>query len=244
MRRLTQLAEEYLTRKTKELGEILDADRRQKELQRVKMYLADNNVYGVDLNPVAVELGKISVWLNTLVPGGFVPWFGDQFKCGNSLVGAWRRVYANEPTHASRKWWEAGSQRIYHFPKDALRIRSTIFFWEMQGWCSIEDKVVKKLTGDQIKQLAAWRTAFTKPHHEGEIHQLQYFSKLIDELWNEHVRDLHQLESQTTDPFPSVYPNTERSSGNLRRSSTRSEREQFIRRLCIPKTGTRVPISD
>ena len=55
---VNQLAEEYLTKKTKELGEVLDADRRQKELQRVKMYLADNNVYGVDLNPVAVELGR------------------------------------------------------------------------------------------------------------------------------------------------------------------------------------------
>ena len=34
-----------------------------------------------------------------------MPWFGNQLKCGNSLVGAWRRVY---PAAALRKrsWWK------------------------------------------------------------------------------------------------------------------------------------------
>ena len=39
------------------------------EKQKVKMLLADNNVYGVDLNPVAVELAEVSLWLGTLVAG-------------------------------------------------------------------------------------------------------------------------------------------------------------------------------
>ena len=35
------------------------------------MYIADRNVYGIDLNPVAVELAEVSLWLNTIYEGGF-----------------------------------------------------------------------------------------------------------------------------------------------------------------------------
>ena len=30
------------------------------------MVLADRNVFGVDLNPVAVELAEVSLWLNAI----------------------------------------------------------------------------------------------------------------------------------------------------------------------------------
>ena len=36
-------------------------DKRFEELQKVKMYIADRNVYGVDLNPIAVELAEVSL---------------------------------------------------------------------------------------------------------------------------------------------------------------------------------------
>ena len=221
---ISQLAEAYLTKKTQELGEVLDIDRRLEELQRVKMYLADNNVYGVDLNPVAVELGKVSIWLNTLVSGGFVPWFGDQFKCGNSLIGAWSRVYTKRQLMRG-KWWE-------DVPKDVSlsedRPENSIYHFLLgdTGMAQYKDKVVKQLAGDQIKHIAAWRKSFTKPHNEGEIRQLLYFSSLIDKLWDKHVRDLLQLESRTTDYFP-VYPDTEDGSNKLPVSSTRNKERMY-----------------
>ncbi len=46
---INQLAEEYLQRKQKELGQLIPHDDYTREKQRVKMYLADNNVFGVDL---------------------------------------------------------------------------------------------------------------------------------------------------------------------------------------------------
>jgi hypothetical protein len=50
-------------------------------------------VFGVDLNPVAVELAEVSLWLNAIFKGSHVPWFGMQLQNGNSLVGcAPRRV--------------------------------------------------------------------------------------------------------------------------------------------------------
>ncbi|MBT3222464.1 MAG: class I SAM-dependent DNA methyltransferase, partial [Proteobacteria bacterium] len=96
------LAEAYLQAKQKELGERIPHDRYGYEKQRVKMFLADNNVFGVDLNPVAVELAEVSLWLNTIHEGGFVPWFGGQTVCGNSLIGARRQVFSKKQVSAGR----------------------------------------------------------------------------------------------------------------------------------------------
>ena len=50
-----------MARKQKELGESIPQERYLEELQKVKMYIADRNVYGIDLNPVAVELADVAV---------------------------------------------------------------------------------------------------------------------------------------------------------------------------------------
>jgi len=91
---INQLAEAYLQRKQKETGLTIPTDEYTQELQKVKMFIADNNVFGVDLNPTAIELAEISLWLNTIYQGAFVPWFGLQLANGNSLIGARRQTYA------------------------------------------------------------------------------------------------------------------------------------------------------
>jgi len=63
---INQLSEAYLQKKQLESGERIPHDRYILERQKVKMHLADNNVFGVDLNPTAVELAEISLWLNAL----------------------------------------------------------------------------------------------------------------------------------------------------------------------------------
>lgn len=79
-----QLGAEYLKRRQEELGEVIDADQYQVELQKVKAYLALHQVYGVDLNATAVELAEISLWLDTMVAGLQAPWFGLHLRRGNS----------------------------------------------------------------------------------------------------------------------------------------------------------------
>jgi hypothetical protein len=45
-------------------------------------------VYGVDLNPMAVELAKVSLWLEALEPGKPLDFLDAHIKCGNALIGA------------------------------------------------------------------------------------------------------------------------------------------------------------
>jgi Eco57I restriction-modification methylase len=45
-------------------------------------------LYGVDMNPMAVELCKVSLWLEALTPGRPLSFLGHHIQCGNSLLGA------------------------------------------------------------------------------------------------------------------------------------------------------------
>jgi len=44
-------------------------------------------IYGVDLNPMAVELCKVNLWLESLEPGKPLSFLDAHIKCGNSLIG-------------------------------------------------------------------------------------------------------------------------------------------------------------
>lgn len=44
-------------------------------------------IYGVDINPMAVELCKVSLWLDALEPGRPLSFLEHRIQCGNSLLG-------------------------------------------------------------------------------------------------------------------------------------------------------------
>ena len=205
---INQLAEAYIDLRQKELGEMIPAERRQQELQKVKMYIADNNVYGIDLNPVAVELAEVSLWLNTIYEGGFVPWFGTQLVNGNSLIGARRQCYRKEHLVATSKglrWFENAPERVGFSRKDKNgreinpRGRNQIYHFLLgdPGMCSYSDKVIKSLEPENIKAMAAWNKLFSKPYSEDEFKTLQELSKLVDAHWKRQIIARRTLEEQT-----------------------------------------------
>jgi type II restriction/modification system DNA methylase subunit YeeA len=110
---INQIADAYLERKQSELGRRIPEKELDAVRQRVKAYLADNQVFGVDRNPVAVELAEISLWLNTIYKGHTIPWFGNQLAVGNSLIGARCQVFRREQlTERGRPWLEATPERV------------------------------------------------------------------------------------------------------------------------------------
>jgi len=52
-------------------------------------------VYGVDLNPMAVELCKISLWMEALEPGKPLTFLDHHIQCGNSLLGCSPSLLSN-----------------------------------------------------------------------------------------------------------------------------------------------------
>jgi hypothetical protein len=45
-------------------------------------------IYGVDVNPMAVELCKVALWMESLEPGKPLSFLEHHIQCGNSLLGA------------------------------------------------------------------------------------------------------------------------------------------------------------
>lgn len=54
-------------------------------------------IYGVDKNPMAVELAKVALWLHTVAKGKPLSFLDHHIRCGNSLVGANIANLANLP---------------------------------------------------------------------------------------------------------------------------------------------------
>jgi len=169
---------------------------------RTKPPWADNNVFGVDLNSVAVELAEVSLWLNTIYAGAFVPWFGGQLVCGNSLIGARRQVFPAASLKRAKRsdslWLDLVPERV---PPGEKRPAATVYHFLLpdKSMADYRDKVVKKMAAAEIKAISAWHRDFTRPFSTGEISQLQKLSAAVDKLWKSHREMQRDIERRTTD---------------------------------------------
>lgn len=218
---VNQLSEKYLELKQQELKERIPHERYAYELQKVRMYIADRNVFGVDLNPVAVELAEVSLWLNAIygeptedadgnpIPPrpARVPWFGYQLFNGNSLIGARREVWPAQRLvkNANPKWYDEAPRRLapQTTQSHGQREKNEVFHFLLPdpGMANYTDKVAKTLYPADFERLKAWRKEWIKPLEHHEIARLQQLSEKIDALWREHVDALIRDRAATEDPL-------------------------------------------
>ena len=81
---------------------------------QLKRHIVERCLYGVDLDPLAVELGRMALWVETMdrdLPFGFLD---HKLKVGNSLVGAWFNTYRDYPALA---WEREGGDKDYQKDK-------------------------------------------------------------------------------------------------------------------------------
>lgn len=79
-------------------GEILDAPNTNEPLPLdaetrtviARRLIVERCLYGVDLNPLAVELAKLSIWLVTMAKGRPFGFLDHNLRCGDSLLGIHR----------------------------------------------------------------------------------------------------------------------------------------------------------
>ena len=188
---VSQLAEAYLERKQKKTGVSIPHEQRQQELQKVKMLIADRNVYGIDLNPTAVELAEVSLWLNTIYQGGYVPWFRTQIVNGNSLIGARRQCYTLSQAQAEGPgaWYNSAPERVAPGMNRSLRKQQGYhFLLGDPGMCAYTDKVIKGLEPEKIAAIKKWNKNFTKPLTDSEADDVLRLCNQIDALWDAHTQ--------------------------------------------------------
>ncbi|MDD2055073.1 class I SAM-dependent DNA methyltransferase [Pseudomonas putida] len=203
---VSQLAEAYLQAKQKELGRTIPHEQYTEEKQRVKMYIADSNVFGVDLNPIAVELAEVSLWLNAIFKGSHVPWFGLQLYNGNSLVGARRELFSTAQLSPGKgenglpeRDWRAAAPRALPLTQTLTATDVFHFLLPAEGMGMVSDKVVKELEPAAFEQFKQWRKAFTAPLSRDEIKRVQALSAATEQLWQQHAQELARVRAATCD---------------------------------------------
>ncbi|WP_299068518.1 class I SAM-dependent DNA methyltransferase [Accumulibacter sp.] len=218
---IDQLAEAYLQRKQQELGQTIDHDRYTHEKQRVKMYIADTNVFGVDLNPIAAQLAEVSLWLNAIFEGAHVPWFGLQLFNGNSLVGCRRDAFSTaqltpgrgESGNAELDWRAAVPQRIALGGSEGAAFTNH-HIWHFllpdPGMAGCSDKVVKALEPEHFERMKQWRKTFNNPLTRDEVERARRLSQAVEALWQQHAAELARVRALTSDElhvWPDPTPN-------------------------------------
>jgi hypothetical protein len=86
--------------------EVLPEDDRDQAEDRVEAIVrravVEHCVYGVDLDPLAVELARVSLWVETLDRRLPFTFLDHKLRCGDALVGTWLDRFRDYPLLA---WW-------------------------------------------------------------------------------------------------------------------------------------------
>lgn len=221
---INQLAEAYLNYRQDEINRKVPPDHYKEELQKVKAFIATNNTYGVDLNPTAIELGKLSLWLNVIHHEMETPFFSNRLAIGNAVVGAWLNVYKekeiseeyeiindangkNKKLLVKKEWWNQAPKQLKFRPSnDYDRIRHGRKQDEIYHFLLFDKNMVPS-TGigllregneTSVKRITESRKNWCKPLSKTEIEQLKRICDKIDELLIEYYRFQKTISIQTS----------------------------------------------
>ena len=151
-----------------------------------------------------MELAEVSLWLNTIYQGGYVPWFRTQIVNGNSLIGARRQCYTLSQAQASGPdaWYNSAPERIAPGMNRSLRKQQVYhFLLGDPGMCAYNDKVIKSLEPEKIAAIKKWNKEFIKPLADGEADYVLRLCNQIDTLWDAHTQLRAEIKDKTTDPL-------------------------------------------
>jgi hypothetical protein len=210
-----QLAARYLELKQKQTGQNIEPALYGDELRRVKHYITTRNVYGVDLNSTAVELGALSLWLGSIhrllqtkgensgkdiFKPGATPWFGLRLRAGNSLIGARRAVWTAEQLRKGQHYdnndevprllkpgEQRGKDEVYHF---------LVFDKEMIP--VHKDKLMRSFWPERCGKAKEWLKNQVKPKwSDTEIAEALAVCNLIDRHWQRYAADRARALDET-----------------------------------------------
>ena len=213
---INQLAEAYLLHQQRQQREAgltnwrIAPDQYRNELQKVKAFIATHNVYGVDLNPTAVELGKLSLWLNVIHKDMETPFFANRICVGNAVIGAWLKVYSKNEFYGiserygaklkPNKWWEKAPHKVKFFANRVNRSVNDVYHFllpdaNMLGVRSIKEQ--KKVHSAEENHMAAILKDWTAPISSYDFQTLQRLSAKIDILLKDYFTDQISIEKYT-----------------------------------------------
>ncbi|HBV15807.1 Eco57I restriction-modification methylase domain-containing protein [Chryseobacterium carnipullorum] len=244
---INQLAQAYLTYRQQELKQQVDPNKYQEEIQKIKAYIALNNVYGVDLNPTAIELGKLSLWLNVIHKDMQTPFFGYRLGVGNAVVGSWLKVFKHKDfsfeaigktgnRFEKKEWWLQAPKHLKFGKEKIIRKDDEIYHFLLPdaGMASSGNiKLLKDAFPEKAKRMSDWRRDFCIPLRQDEFHRVQRLSKAIDALLLAHY-DIQKNIGLITEANADYFGNSNEGKNYTFQEYSYDEKQQFAQERLKP----------
>lgn len=142
------------------------------EFQHALREVVSHCIYGVDRNPMAVELCKVALWIEALEPGKPLSYLDARIRCGDSLIGVFKYEMLKEgiPDEAYKALTGDIKETANTWKKFNKEQRdgkgATGFLKELRPSETLLDaaKLFAEMPEDTLEQIEAKRQAFTNLH--------------------------------------------------------------------------------
>ena len=166
-----------------------------------RRWVVENCIYGVDLNPLAVELAKLSLWILSMAKDQPLSFLNHHLKYGNSLVGTWLEEIGNYPYSRIKK--EIRQLNLFELDPDFKATVEEIItknsLIAAKASASLEDVREKKVWLEEIDHLLNGYKALCDVHTNLKIN-----SSSIDEVQYTQIfqkKDFTLARSITTEKY-------------------------------------------
>ncbi len=173
-------ATSFIARRVLEHGKIEEEKvEGENEFIWVKRQVVSHCIYGVDINPLAVELGKLSLWIETMAEGKPLNFLDHHLKHGNSLIGSDFEEIFSHPTEKQKRM-------------------------DSDRWRHIESpEKLKKLFRKKYKRIEEHEEETKEDVHEKEDKYKEFLDstiyRQIKQLANIHTRQYFEEEANSSD---------------------------------------------
>jgi len=142
-----------------------------------RRWVVENCIYGVDINPLAVELAKLSLWILSMAKNQPLSFLNHHLKCGNSLVGAKLDEIGNYPFSTIKKELRQLNlfERDPDFKAAVEEVIAKSRLMAGKATASLEDVHAKKVWLEEIDQILEGYKAIC------DVHISLYFGNTVEE---------------------------------------------------------------
>lgn len=153
---------------------------------RLARHVVEHCIYGVELDPLAVELARMALWIETMDRELPFEFLDHKLRCGNSLVGAWIDHVSDFPALCAER--EAGDEKHegHHFASgvrsaalkqyrsDRLKPGLRRLIAGLQQNEMYEPLALPELRATHAQALAAFKAIHALPMFDAEARAEQY----------------------------------------------------------------------
>ena len=147
-------------------------------------------IYGVDINPMAVELCKVNLWLESLEPGKPLSFLDSHIKCGNSLVGVGPKMELDElevpdeafnPVTGDDKAMATFLKKRNKNEREGKEYIVTVLETreDLDRWIKERSRVVEAMSEDSAAEVQAKAQAYAELQESAEYHR----QRQIADFW-------------------------------------------------------------